>query len=210
MTQQKSEDEVQVSYVESMGDNLGSIFFLLYKEVVWVHAKWKEYRELFGTDSERIQLLNRNANFFFKIVQDGLWEDVLLHIARLTDSPKSMGKSNLTLQLLPNLIEYQDLRTRVEALLNICLEKTQFAKEHRHKRLAHKDLLHTQEPEAAPLSGISRAHVEEMLSSIRNLMNEIDGHYRDTTVAYDYFVANTGARRLISILNQFEQLKLNE
>ena len=57
--------------------------------------KWEEYLELFGKTSSRIHLLNQSAPVFFKIVQDSLWENIILHLARLTDPPKSAGKNNL-------------------------------------------------------------------------------------------------------------------
>jgi hypothetical protein len=60
--------------------------------------KWGEYVELFGTKPSRIDLRNRAAGGFFRVVQDGLWEDVLLHVARLTDAPRSGGRANLTIR----------------------------------------------------------------------------------------------------------------
>ncbi|MDX1251757.1 MAG: hypothetical protein IDH49_05830 [Gammaproteobacteria bacterium] len=197
-------EEIEKEFASKMGGDLGRIFYALYKEVVWVHAKWQEYRKLFGTDSERIALLNRTASFFFNIVQDGIWEDVLLHISRLTDPPRSVGRDNLTIKLLPSLIQDNALRTEVEKLVAVCVERAEFAREHRNRRLAHRDLLHATEPPAAPFSGISRAHIEQMLLALRNLMNRLDGHFRDTTVAYERFITSNGAENLLSALQRAE------
>ena len=54
--------------------------------------KWNDFVELFGTKETRIDLLNGSAPRFFRIVQNVLWEETLLHLARLTDSPDSVGK----------------------------------------------------------------------------------------------------------------------
>lgn len=205
MSQHTSEVEHQNAICSAMGNNLGKAFSALYKEVVWVHAKWQEYRELFGSDSSRIQLLNRNASFFFKIVQDSLWEDVLLHIARLTDPARSFGRENLSIQMLPVLIEDEALRVEVQAQIARCMKAAEYAREHRNKRLAHRDLLHATAPEAEPLSGVSRTHIEEMLESLRGLMNLIDLQFRGTTVMYQNFIVNTGARRLLQVLRNAER-----
>ena len=99
--------------------------------------------------------------------------------------------------MLPALIQDPILKQEVERLVDNCRDKTEFAREHRNKRLAHRDLLHASQNGAIPLSGVSRAHIEEMLSSLRLVMNRIDGHYRDTTVTYEHFVSQTGARHLV-------------
>jgi hypothetical protein len=199
-------DDTEKQINDKMGPHLGPVFFALYKEVVWLHAKWQEYRELFGHSPERVDLLNRNAAFFFRIVEDSLWEDVLLHISRLTDPPRSAGKDNLSVQGLAALMPDAGLQVRVDALAKDCVAKAAFAREHRNKRLAHADLLYSLDRKAFPLSGISRLHVEEMLLSFRELLNCIDAQYRDTTVAYEHFITHNGAPALVSRLQRFERL----
>jgi len=65
-----------------LGPVLGPIFDALYNKVVWLHAKWNQYRVLNGESAARVQLLNRAAGFFFTIIQTVLWEDILIDIAR--------------------------------------------------------------------------------------------------------------------------------
>ena len=64
-----------------MGPELARPFCRLSNECQWLHWKWGEYITLFGSKSERIDLLNAAAASFFWIVQDSLWENILLHIA---------------------------------------------------------------------------------------------------------------------------------
>src|SRR2546430_16292006 len=68
----------------------------LWNEVAWLHAKWHEYKELYGEKPPRLELLNRASGFFFRIVQDTLWENTLLHLARLTDPSRSAGDRKST------------------------------------------------------------------------------------------------------------------
>jgi hypothetical protein len=195
--------ETQVQLEAAMGPALGSVFYALYNEVVWLHAIWQEYRVLYGTSEEQLQVVNRAAGFFFKIVQDELWDGVLLRIAKLTDPPKSAGVANLTVRALPTLVTDLALSQQVAGLVDACILKAEFAREHRNKRIAHSDLLRSTNP-AVPLSGISRRHVEEMLEALRNVMNALDVRYRETTVMYQDFVSTGGAQRLLYILRQAE------
>jgi len=67
-----------------MGEALGVQYTQLWQETAQLNIMWKEFIELFGTKPSRIELLNRSAGAFFRMVQDGIWEAIVLHIARLT------------------------------------------------------------------------------------------------------------------------------
>jgi len=195
--------QLEADFLARMGSPFGPFYYALYKEVVWLHAKWNEYRVLYGTTPESVHILNRTAGFLFRIVGDALWADVLLHISRLTDPAATGGSRNLSIQALPSFLG-DPLKAELIPLVAIASEKAHFAREHRNKRLAHTDLLHATEPAAAPLSGISRRHVEEMLLALRNVMAPIDKHYRDTTVIYERLISENGAARLLSRLRRSE------
>lgn len=102
-------DETKQEYIKQMGEELGLLFYALWKEITWLHLKWHEYVTLFGTKSSRIELLNDVAPLFFRIVQDSLWDDILLHIARTTDPPKSSGKKNLIIRRLASLVTDEEV-----------------------------------------------------------------------------------------------------
>lgn len=199
MDASSEQDKTQTEIVAAMGPELGSVFYALYNEVVWLHAIWQEYRALYGTSEEQLQVANRAAGFFFKIVQDELWDGVLLRVARLTDPPKSAGVANLTLRALPPLVSDSALSNEVTKLVDICILRAAFAREHRNKRIAHSDLLHATNP-AVSLSGISRRHVEEMLEALRNVLNALDVRYRETTVMYQDFISTGGCSAATSCL----------
>lgn len=113
-----STDEARERDVSVMGKPLGELHFAFRHEVVWLHVKWSEYRALFASDKETLDLLNHAAPAFFHNLQRLMWEDVLLHLCRLTDPPKSAGKDNLTLMRIPLLISDPDLKKDVEGLAN--------------------------------------------------------------------------------------------
>jgi hypothetical protein len=98
-------EETHAECVKHMGDPLGEQYSALWQEVAWLNLKWGEYDELFGKKPSRVQLLNNAAPQFFYVVEKVLWEDTLLHIARLTDPPSKGKKSKLTILTLPGLVD---------------------------------------------------------------------------------------------------------
>jgi hypothetical protein len=93
-----------------MGHELGSSFHELSRKLIELHVVWQQYRQLFGDEPETVHLLNRTSGLFFKIVQDELWDSVLLGISRMTDPPQTGKRKNLTVQSLPVLIDDFTLR----------------------------------------------------------------------------------------------------
>ena len=70
------------------------MFAALYHQVAWVHLKFHEFVELFGKDEERVEILNRAAPGYFSMVQDVLFESIILDIAKLLD-PATTGKKRM-------------------------------------------------------------------------------------------------------------------
>ena len=60
----------------AQGQALGEQYSALWQEVAWLHAKWGEYVELFGTKSSRVDLLNEAAPYFFGQLQYTLWSAI--------------------------------------------------------------------------------------------------------------------------------------
>ena len=152
MSRYQSAEEVKEGHIAAMGPSLGPLYHELWNECAWLHMKWHQYVELFGTSPKRIDLLNGAASMFFRIVQDTLWDDTLLHLARLTDRPETGRKPNLTVKRFPALVDDPDVRNEVEGLVNRADEKTAFARDWRNRRIAHRDLQLALGGGAEPLS----------------------------------------------------------
>ena len=197
----RTAEEVRQHHIEVMGDELGSLYHALWNELAWLYSKWGEYVELFGTKPSRIELVNRAAGHFFRIVQDSLWEDALLHIARLTDPPKSVGKENLTIRKLPQLIVQEPLKKKVSELIDVAVEKAEFCRDWRNRHIAHKDLKLALSSGAEPLKPASRAKVKEALSSISDVLNALSNHYMDSTTMFDGVGNVGGAVSLLYVLD---------
>src|SRR5690606_30228536 len=203
----RSMDEVRSDYISAMGEELGASFYELYRKLVELHVLWQQYRQLFGDDPATVHLLTRTSGLFFKIVQDELWDSVLLGVSRMTDPPTTGKKKNLTIQSLPPMISDTKLQGEVQELCDKALVAAEFAREHRNKRIAHQDHDYLSNRNSDPLSGISRTLVEEMLAALRAVMNRLDLHFRDSTVMYEDFVDESGARLLVHKLRKLERLQ---
>ena len=195
MATHRSAEEVEADRIAILGPELGPLFHALDNEVSWLHAKWKEFRQLYAAPST-VDLLNQTAPFFFRVVQDTLWHDALLQIARLTDPPVSAGKTNLTLRRLPPALPYGPISQEVDALVSKTLSEAAFARDWRNRRLAHGDL-GLALGGAQPLAEANHQDMEHALSSMRSVMNAVNGHYWNSTTAYENFLSTDNAKSLI-------------
>lgn len=200
MSSSFSPEEVEQQHLSILGPDLGPVFHALYNDLAWLHVVWQEYRELFADSEARVDLLNRAAPLFFYIVQEALWEDTLLGLCRLTDRPEPGGKSALTLRRLPLLTSDARLRTVLEALVDKAVKSTEFARDWRNRRIAHRDLFLSVSEEAAPLAGASRLLVEEALKAVDAVMNAVYSHYRSSDLSFKVTVPADGAEALASVI----------
>lgn len=196
----RTSEEVLALNIESMGEPLGRAFWHLNQQILQLHLVWEQYKQLYGESEETVHLLNDTAGLFFMVVQDSLWDTVLLGICKLTDPAQTFRSQNLTILSLPPLIADRDLSERVSELCDEAVLKAKFARNHRNKRIAHQDKTHLFDREAQPLGGVSRILVKEMLQAITAVMNAINGFYFDSTMFYDDIVTRGDAAWLVQKL----------
>jgi hypothetical protein len=139
--------------------------------------KWQEFETLYAHSAERLQLLNRVAPHFFWQQQATMWEDILLSLARITDPPRSVGRDNLTIQALDQIMPGQALAQEVRDLVAVAVSSCGFAKDWRNRRLAHNDLDLKLNQAAAPLAPANRRGVRDALDSIGQVLGRIHRYY---------------------------------
>jgi hypothetical protein len=171
---------------------LGEIHHWLHDELAWLHLKWYDYRRLFAGTQERFDLLNKAAPDFFGKLQGMLWENVLLHLCRITDPPKTMKHDNLTIMRIPDAIPDPAIAAFVKQLVDDAAQKTQFARDWRNRRMAHQELPPLQGQVAKPLAPGSRQNVEDALAAVRKAMNDIEQRYLKAVVRYDFTIEALG------------------
>ena len=188
----------------SLPGSLAEQFTPLFKDIFWLGAKWHEYDALFGSGKPTVDLLNRAAGYLFLIIQDTLWDDLLLHLSRLTGPEKTLSKDNLTIRRLPGLIPDSELRQKIDALVASCVDHCDFVKDHRNKRLAHHDLGMAVEGREKDLTGVSRAQIRQAVDQMRNIVGTVFEHYTDSTFIFGTEHMSQNADTLIAILRRAE------
>jgi hypothetical protein len=180
-----SPGEARKRCVQALGEDLGQVYYDLFEELVWLHDKWAQYCELFGKDQQRVELLNKVAPRFFWYLQHTLFDDIQLHLARLTDPPQTgSGKNqNLTMRRFTQLIADPKFKSEVEKLLEEVEQKCEFARQWRNKVLAHLDVNTRAKPQLLPPR--TRKQVKDALEAMRHLMNSIAKHYGLAEIFYE-------------------------
>lgn len=193
-------DQIKADNIAKMGNDIGVAYSAIWQEVAWIHNKWDQYDELFGTSSKRIDILNQAAPSLFRTIQDSLWDDILLHLARLTDRPKSMGKTNLSVCYLAELIVDPTIKQQTESHVNCVLNACEFARDWRNRRLAHRDLDLALEKSAQPLASASRSSVKAALKAFEDFLNVISLHYLGSQTNFDLASFGEDAVSLLYLL----------
>ena len=183
-----------------MGPELGAEFYALYNETIWMLVRWDQYDILFGRKSERVELANEAAGLFFNVVQSSLFENTLLHLSRITDSPTTSGKANLTLKRLPELMPDRDANAALTTLVDDAHKKTAFARDWRNRRIAHSDLALKLKEGAKPLAPASRAAVRSALKSIGVVLNSCLRHFADTEILFEPPPCGSDAETLLYVI----------
>jgi AbiU2 len=183
---EESAEQIRAEHIRDMGRDLGDVYNALWKEVVWLHAKWDQYRQLYAHSPARVDFLNKVAGHFVGVVQDTLYDDILLHLTRLTDR----SKGTLNLQRLPKLVP-PPLAPELDQLVRDACLACKCAEASRNQRLAHTEF-------ALALAGTfddspSRADVEAALGAVRAVLDRLEVHYwKRETGGYQHFFSNGG------------------
>ena len=192
---------------EHTTDRIVTLFKVLKEAVILIHIRWKLFRQLYGKNQARIDLMNATAGAFFSHLHYILFDNIILFIANITDPPQSVGKDNLTLsQLLKQIknLNASQLYDRLQKILEKIEDmKTPF-KEHRHKRIAHHDLTIRLNENDEVLPGISRQTIEDMLKEIRGFMNAVEYYFNfnEGSTGYEYVITQHDGDTLIGALKK--------
>jgi len=202
MSGQQSAEEVEAEHIAKLGPDLGPVYHALWNECAWLNVKWQQYQVLFGTSPEHIELLNHVAPVFFRVVQDTLWEGILLAMCALTDPLRSVGKANLTVYRLSELTKESDPNFREELTEDIkaAREATEFARDWRNRHIAHHDLALAVDAGAKPLEPASRKRVSAAINAVCNVLRKISLQYLESDIVFGAFREPGGAQALLCVL----------
>ena len=104
MASTKTPAQIKADYVGLMGPQAGEAFAELMQDAARLHLKWNEFLALFAVSPAQIDTLNKTAPGFFYLVSEAWWDELILHIFRMTDSNKKVLSLVTLSKLLPAAI----------------------------------------------------------------------------------------------------------
>lgn len=142
---------------------------------------WAVYTSLFGTNKERVDLLNDVSGSTAYWIERCMYESVVLGICRLTDPVSSARgrSSNISVSRLPLLVPEKidrELIARVEA----AKEASNFARDWRNKKIAHSD--EAVQLGKAQLANSSRLAINDAIEKIAACLRRYSIVHHDTTL----------------------------
>lgn len=181
MARELSAEQTKASYVERLGEPLGPTFFHLLQDFLRVLDDWDKYRALFGTNPERVNLLNSVSGPLTMSIERALWFSALIGIRRLTEA---LGKDkSVSVCLLAKMVSDPRMREALERYADDARTESALARRMINKRVAHAD--YDIAIGAKELSGISRSNIENALRKIARFVQEFAKLTLDETLVFE-------------------------
>jgi hypothetical protein len=198
-----------------MNEHLQKIFDLIKQELNHIHYRWVLYRQLFGSNPNRIKLINKTSSNVFSEFQWLIIDYMIMSLSKLTDVARMGVNENLSYHyLIEKVMEHGEVQLVVElqVVLDELTEACNKFRNIRNKRVAHNDLMTALGVNEFPLPGVSRADIETALGHARNIMNKVELHFNDSQTLYQEIIlplTNDGRSVLIWLQKglMYEQLE---
>lgn len=198
MAKEHSQAQVKERYISAMGEDLGEVFHHLVQEAARLHLKWNEYVGLFDAGAGQVQKLNRAAPGFFWMVQVGSWNEILLHICRMTDDRTDV----LSLWRLAKLVQV-GLRDEVKVRLDRLEAATKSARDTRDRYIAHRNIDVMLDRAAKPLADTDREAIVLAIEAIDDLLHFVDNHFTQAgPIMYERLDIRGGAKSILDIVER--------
>jgi hypothetical protein len=194
--------------VEQITSEIEKIYKPLYQDICYIHTKWGIFRQLYVSDKNTVDILNKSGALFFRITQELLVDDIVLSLSRLTDPSKTFKKDNLSLEQLVDAIDeskFPKLKDEASKQLENARIKCSFAREIRNKKIAHNDLTHRLQPKVSLYSKVTTTTIDDALLSIRELINKVATTFEGSTVCYEILISDNHVRKMIKRFQNAEE-----
>lgn len=198
-----------------MDEHLQIVFDRIKQELNQIHYRWNLFRQMFGTNPTRIELINKTSSNFFVEFQWLVIDYMVMSLSKLTDRARMRGNDNLSYHYLIEKVRESgsgDLAYELQAELDELTVACEKFREIRNKRVAHNDLVVALDGDDSPLPGVSRADIEQALVHARDLMNKVELYFNDSQTLYEEIIlplTNDGRSVLIWLQKglMYEQLE---
>lgn len=152
-------------------------------DIIYLRRDWKVFREVFGTNEERVELLNRLSGEYADCFQGALFDRILMRLSHLTD-PANDRRGNINQSLDALINEVRQLKDRngdpvigdtdvtcFEERVRLLKKSIEGIRQHRNKRLAHRDFEYKRT--AGKISGTSRNEVDRAIVEVVRIFKSL-------------------------------------
>ncbi|EJL7002277.1 hypothetical protein O1B18_003515 [Vibrio cholerae] len=161
----------------------------LLDDASYLHYRWELYKQLFASNSHRVDIINKTAPNIFVEFELLIIDYIVLEFSKLTDPAKSGKNKNLTLEFLVSEVSRIDgceaLSQKLRTILDEINRHASIFRKIRHKKVAHSDLVTLLGTANSLLPGILVEDVERLLSLVAEFMNEVESYFFDSETCYD-------------------------
>lgn len=186
-----------------MSGEIKDLAFAIHREISRLHLILEQCRQLYS-NPETVLILNKTAGVFFQVVQSQFFDDLLLGISKLTDKKETCGKINISINLISEFVDNKALKAEINELCEKAVIASQFARNHRNKRISHLDKEHYDGRESKPLDIATFAKIEESLKAIESVISLVFTRCLHTVVEYRFINLQGSANALVYKLKQLK------
>lgn len=169
-----SGDDLEEYFKDVFGQQLGEIYVRLFHDVSRIYEKWAVIKHIYASIG-LLSKLDQDAKQFVWLLLEILGEDLILHLARLTDKSRMGSSENLSLLTIVELINHPSAESTIPPLLEDAKEKAENARKWRNKTIAHRDKKVSLELEKLP--PLDEQYVEEALTAAGEVLTQLYGIY---------------------------------
>lgn len=122
-----------------LGAELASMYYYVSQDIFLLRDQWRTYKSLFGTNEQRVELLDGISRNVTRTIEKTLFEAVLMGLRRITDKANSKrNERSVTVKAFARHFEGDDLK-HMKRLINEAERAADFAQHWANKKIAHSD-----------------------------------------------------------------------
>jgi hypothetical protein len=170
--------------------------------LVWAWFDVSQYKMLYTSGQERIELLTETAGLFFERLNHFYWDRFTLSISRMTDPRKTGKNRNLSIHSLEDHLDLLPENRRpfvLQTLVSIDGLARKY-RVHRSKHVAHDDYRDAIS-ESKKSETLRLTEIESILRDVGSCLNEFYGWIEKTTWSWEMLGPNN-ANSLIYYLRE--------
>lgn len=197
---------------EELPDPVGTLFHRLWQDTSWLFATWEVFKELFAQGQEQAELLSWSGAKLFNLLDWLLKQEVFLALNRLTDPPGGRKRQNVSLRNLADAVRKagdEDLAVQIAEEVNKIQVICEPLRQIRNRIIAHSDLATALEAETELMPGATLDVVEKAIRGVGQVMNLVEGHYRQSETVYEAGVITWDVRNVVLLLRQAKGRRRN-